>query len=326
MSHRHARSGFTLVELLIVITIMGVLVSLLSVAVYNALLKAKQAQITGEMHQMDMAMARLAADAGEMFPPDFATFNASDANDASRYFQTDMRTFMAKRFPRYNGKNIGTAIVQLYGPAPNGWPKQNPRHNSAVKLDPAEALVFWLGGFSIPAGADSTKLRGFSANAANPIEGPAQAKRIPSYYAFQEDRLVDRDNDGWYEYVPPGNIGGGNGPPYVYFNSKSYANTLDKTGAVVDTVHYPMLRYPKVGETMNSEWGYVSPYRSSDGGAAWVNPKKFQIVSAGLDGIFGNLTANNPGPKDFPMGDRYEIADNDNQSNFTEGTLEQKKP
>jgi hypothetical protein len=178
----------------------------------------------------------------------------------------------------------------------------------------------------VPKGEGSSKLSGFSANPALPFEGPAQTKRSISLFDFNQERLVDRDGDGWYEYVPTGNIGGGNGPPYVYFNSKSYANQLNTTdGSPIDPAKYAMVRYPKQEVAQTSEWGFATPYRSSEGKAMWVNPKKFQIISASLDGVYGN-TQGTLGPKNFPTGDNYETADLDNLSNFSQADFEKQKP
>jgi prepilin-type N-terminal cleavage/methylation domain-containing protein len=332
MNQRTSRNGFTLVELLAVIVIIGILVALITPAVFNARLKAQKAQILSEIGQLDAAMSRLASEGGNAFPPDFTSFNLNDNSQVQAFFNGEMKRYMAKRFPRYKGQNIQGAISNLYATNPSGTPAQQWRKVNAAdfdprRLDPAEAIVFWLGGFSIAPGEDSTKLRGFSANASLPFEGPAQTKRINGLYEFNEERLVDRDRDGWYEYVPSGNIGAGNGPPYVYFNSRSYANLVIDNNGTLDPNKAPMVRYPKADSTQEPLWGFATPYRSSEGPKAWVNPKKFQILSASLDGTYGNTVAATQGPKAFPGGDKYETADLDNLTNFwPESDLEGKKP
>ncbi|MDZ4780883.1 MAG: type II secretion system protein [Planctomycetia bacterium] len=332
MNRRSSRSGFTLVELLAVIVIIGILVALITPAVFNARAKAQKAQITAEINQLDMAMSRLASEAGNAFPPDFALFDPTnsdpsppyDLNSVERYYDSDVKRYFAKRFPRYAGKQLNLAIQSPYGNSAGQWTNTDPNKFRANRLDPAEAIVFWLGGFSIPPNVDSTKLRGFSANASNPIEGPAQSKRIDGLYDFNEERLVDRDGDGWYEYVPPGNVGAGNGPPYVYFSSRSYTKKWDDSSL-------DLVKYPK-GST--SDWGFCKPYGSSESVNSWVNPKKFQIICAGLDGFFG--APSNQLPRLFPSGEmnpnfsndtsNYDITDLDNLTNFAEADLEGKKP
>ncbi len=328
MNNRNRRTGFTLVELLAVIVIIGILVALITPAVFRARLSAQKAQITAEINQLDMALSRMATESGDSFPPDFTTFNSVGSQaEMQKFFGGEMKRYMARRFPKYAGKNIDAAINSLYGADDaQHWPKQGSESFLAWKIDPAEALVFWLGGLSVPPGADSTKLRGFSANPSNPIEGRAMSKRIAGFYDFQEDRLVDRDSDGWYEYIPPGNIGAGNGPPYVYFNSKTYSSLLDSTGNPIDQNKFNRVRYPKLEAQQTSEWGFATPYRSSEGRSSWANPKKFQIISAGLDGVFGNTLATTQGPKAYPKGEDYDTADLDNLTNFAESDLEGKKP
>lgn len=324
MNNRNARHAFTLVELLTVITIIGILVALVSVAVYRAKLRADQARITVEIQNMDMALTRLANEAGDSYPPDFSLMYKLP-NDPNTYFNGEVKSYMARRFPKFRpapfkGRpgNLNTELVSLFTIESTAWKAAN---RAAVSLDPAEALVFWLGGMSIPAGGDSTKLKAFSANPMDPVEGEQQANRGATFFEFAPERLVDRDNDGWYEYIPPGNIAGGNGPPYVYFNAKSYAKKWDD----------PTLALVKYPTTTTSEWGFCKPYGSSDTPNAWQNQKKFQILSAGIDGQYGAPADDKfrlypRGESLTPTTSNYDKADLDNLSNFTDADFESAKP
>jgi hypothetical protein len=113
-------------------------------------------------------------------------------------------------------------------------------------MDQAEALVFWLGGFPMPRlGGKPTgellgpsKLLGFCAAPALPFfDAPGRpmsvfttaeatalntVDRTKPLFQFDESRLVDQDQDGWLEYIPPFPESKGLVPPYVYFDSDLY--------------------------------------------------------------------------------------------------------
>jgi hypothetical protein len=57
-----------------------------------------------------------------------------------------------------------------------------------------------------------------------------------------------------------------------------------------------------------------------------MNPEKFQIICAGLDGIYSLSPPTGIWAKVFPLGQGYEQGDYDNLTNFTTGKLEDSLP
>ena len=120
-------------------------------------------------------------------------------------------------------------------------------------LDAAEALVFWLGGFS--------------ASRAYPLSGRGgplnpDGPRRQGLYAFDPTRLTPTSY-GQQVYLPPGL---GRTEPYLYFR----------------TTGRRKLNYPERNPRM-------TPYRASAN--EYVNRDAFQILSAGDDDRWGALPA-----------------------------------
>jgi prepilin-type N-terminal cleavage/methylation domain-containing protein len=125
MHNRKPRGGFTLVELLTVIVIIGLLVAMVSVAVMNARVTAQKAAITAEISQLDIAMTRLASEHGDAFPPDFSSLNSMGGQgEIAAYFSNDVTRYLNKRFPNYRPKNVDQTIRALYSVNPTGTPQQ----------------------------------------------------------------------------------------------------------------------------------------------------------------------------------------------------------
>jgi hypothetical protein len=129
-------------------------------------------------------------------------------------------------------------------------------------LDAAEALVFWL-----------------RARSRDPRDPFGPGARQPALYDFDFQRLVDRDDDGYEEYVPFGKQS-----PLVYFYSGRY-----------DKVSYSALRPYK--HTRSDQGRTIETY---------VNDDSYQVVSAGADDEFGRgedvssvLVHGDPGADNF---------------------------
>jgi prepilin-type N-terminal cleavage/methylation domain-containing protein len=232
------RSAFTLVELLVVIAIIGVLAGLSTTVVFKALRSAKEAAITSEMAMLDSAFKAYKEQYGQ-FPPNMGDAAMYNSSEPVRQWRFDMH--MRKFAPR-SPMTYAYLYSYLLANSGNSYNYQVSVNGSVQKLDlstmdPAEALVFWLGGFPAPCNSSglplcSTKLVGFHANPLNPFMLDPYQQANPLYFMqsrkaklfdFDETRLVDNDQDGWLEYVPSGvSAPMGGTPPFVYFDAGGY--------------------------------------------------------------------------------------------------------
>ena len=71
------RRGFTVVEVLVAITIIAILAAILTPVVGSALRRANEFAIESEMSQLDLAIEHFKSDNG-FYPPSFASFDSAD--------------------------------------------------------------------------------------------------------------------------------------------------------------------------------------------------------------------------------------------------------
>ena len=286
-------SGFTLVELLVVIVIIGILAALVLPVVFRVRLSATVAVVDAEIDMLDMAIENYKNEYGSyppcidsrydrINPPTGVAPNTNSyqsAGEAARH--------LSRLFPRCstavnelntasNGDNTretATAsdlgwLTFLY--QPNPVPPQADLH-----LNPHNALYAWLSGYT--------------GNPLNPLTG-GQRKKL---FDFDEKRVskgVTGVSDG--TYFPAGNPNS----PYIYILPSQYARSM----AEID----PATIDPATG---------VGEYYNAD---------RFQILSAGRDGVWNedkNRNGQLDAGEDLNRNGFLDYSDDD-LSNFWKGT------
>lgn len=199
-------------------------------------------------------------------------------------------------------------------------------------LDPAEALVFWLGGFPTPCDASAMPIAqqrtyGFNLDKDNPFRRDSVATestdpmrfRDLGKMEFKQDRFADNDDDGWLEYLLQAHKEGTVAAPFVYFDSPTYVASTTPEGQPFNIVNlgYPRSGDPKAAE-LAAKWGLAFPLAEhyDVSGATplrWRNPNSFQIISPGEDQVYsapetGDLAAAIRFSV-YPSGDTYQKAD-----------------
>jgi len=344
-------SAFTLVELLVVITIIGILAGLITSAALKALNRAKQVEITLELQQLGIAMEDLKNEFGA-YPPNGMIKTSTPVNILA---QNDFVRMFKKSFPR--SQEPAELIFALAGGAVN-----NPVQSSSLVdtgMNGAEALYFWLGGFSSDVAYPISGPGGPSfsdGNDANTILDPSDEvlEDRSLRYEFDLGRLRPKTADGIFDDSPgtgrfityndprPGSggvlrrinlwqyVSSGSTVPVAYYETSRHAPAnydLPVFGFVPANV------FPQVHAIKQLRAGVILGATTTYDDIRFVEDKKFQILHCGTDDIWGDgfasmyLDSDNPpavsslllAPEGPFIGD---VADT--LGNFMTGTLEDK--
>lgn len=309
---RACHRGFTLVELLVVITIIGILAGLALVGIQGAVRAAQNAAMKVEVAQIAQALDLYKQDHGS-YPPD-GNIIAKTAAEREAAFNLHIGKIFTQRSVKYdnpsstNATDKANAVARLRQ-AGTDYNVVNAATTSSdpyqiADLDPTEAYVLFL--------------MGFSPDVEQPLTGTGA--RTP-LFEFDQSRLSDEDNDGWWSYHPKYTEA-----EYVYFNAKTYDDGASTSPAVAEVDF--------TTGTAGLAKGIARPYATinANGAGAWAEAKKFQLICAGLDGHFGSYS-NDVQMKLYPSGVadtsiaadsiNYSLEDRDNIVNFGEAaTLE----
>jgi prepilin-type N-terminal cleavage/methylation domain-containing protein len=281
------RSGFTLVEVLVVIAIIGVLVALIVPAVNMAYRTVQQRAIALECQALAQAVEAY-RNKYDDYPPD-----GLDQGLMKRHF--------GKAFP-----NLAPSEITLLS---------NPAvvtGNAAIGsvMEPSEALVFFLGGFSDdPAFPFSGKGGPIYIDNGSGVQIKSDAMdgnsvfqynpdRQKPFYDFKQAQLTldvggvpprtistDDDITGAARDLMPAYHPSGKKMPFLYFDSRTYQ---PKTDANQFATLSAGIAYPYRSTAVNTK------YSANDNSVLnrnkyfrFMNENTFQIISAGLDDNYG---------------------------------------
>ncbi|MDA7951853.1 MAG: type II secretion system GspH family protein [Pirellulaceae bacterium] len=286
-----SRSGFSVVELLVVIGIISVLMALISAGVFTAMRYAQDSAQKWELTTISESLEAYKNKYGA-YPPDFSEIDAVYAH-------------LAAAFPDQTNDDRNAVIAYIYGP--------EQLQDGTNDLNQTHALYFFLSGLSADLENPFIGTGGpLSDNYGNEPRDELFEFKAAQLKSSQPFAAADpTDMRTVFIYLPSGVTSIQN--PIVYFNHKTYGYNPDGTPnpAFLTFTH-------SIGSTDTNH--YPHPYLFADGNDAepYCNPNSFQLITAGRDELYDTLTTGiYPGNGD-PT--KISIRAADNITNFSTGT------
>ncbi|KAA5540696.1 type II secretion system protein [Roseiconus nitratireducens] len=304
------RRGFTLVELLVVITIIGAIAALSIPAIGRVMRTVRQASMKAEMTNLASGIENYKTKYGD-YPPDF-----SDWNLVKRHY--------LKIFPDIATTELNL-LYRLCDDVADNDPTQltaTTNYNPAA-MDRAEAVVWSLGGFSSDpqypfTGAGGPLVAMPAPNAPTAPDDPAGYEYNPTRNSpeieFDPARLSlvtfdpsatksftnrNQSDDDTYSPIdvfPTYNLRE-EASPVVYFDARTYAwndGTTVFNGYVRQTndslTGYDGVRPVYSTVANNPPSGSYGTLAAAATGWQFAQPNSFQLLAPGLDGFYGEVT------------------------------------
>jgi len=290
---RRFRPAFTLIELLMVVSIISLLIALLLPAVNSVVHSAKVAKVVSDIQGLSNAADSFKGQY-HVYPPSRITLyeRAADWDPATNPAAAPHRAMIRRIFGTEFDFGIDRDI--------NG--NGTPGEAGPITLNGQQCLVFFLGGMPVKDANGKFTLIGFSSNRRDPFDRMATS-RTKFFTSFDATRLSDGGN-GMPVYHDIFNVPG-TGPAYGYISTTNASNQY-------------------MAETFKNAAGNdivpaFTPYNQGSANSPW-KPDGFQIISAGPDNEFGTGGAyDKQNASGILTGGR--TAERDNITNFSEGKL-----
>ena len=326
------RHAFTLVELLVAITIIGILMAIAIPAITGALRSARESGVRTEVEAISQSLEAYKLKYGD-YPPDFFDWSV-----VVRHYR--------KIFPDILPSELAILRDQCANRDEVDDDEPSPSHDP-FRIDRAEALVFALGGFSSDPQRPFTGPGGpLQPKATFPVTARTSHYSNYAYNNSRDNALFDFDLNRLTigEYLvanltalsteepdpqpavtatTPGNnyrdifpvfLREAERSPYIYFDARTYGSVNSVWGV---NVYEP---------PQGKGWGGTRPYLSDQvvapgegvvqlpGGGLlqFVNANTFQIIHGGLDDRLGVILQDQSSPPNvvyfsYPSGQAYYI-------------------
>ncbi len=281
-----ARRGFTLVELLAVVAIIGMITALAVPTIFSAIASARNAKTKAEIDMLHMALMNYRNEFGS-FPP--ANMGPTDPTKQQTGLWWDNKVNL--KHPAYKH------LVRVFPRLAEVQAGSNSPYRTMAKMSPAQALVFWL--------------QGFYENPEYPLTNQGAAGTRRKLFDFEESRLYAASEytvGTPQTFAPRGSSAAAAmspypvyftghpscGLPYVYFDSRSYSASPAASASQSPDVAYSA---QSVGGEVSAATPYITstPPANPTWGQQHQGGETFQLIAAGRDGSYGTVQAAFPG-------------------------------